>query len=139
MAFIADPSNVEFSNHPESGMVSTSPSATTTNLSSISIKDPPGPHQPSSWSQDEPTLSETFRILFPIAHEWENIGTLLALPSNQLSNIKNDNDGVQNCLREMVKLWLKQVTIRPTWQSLEDAVSFIDQRVALKISETYKK
>ena len=110
-----------------------------TNLSSISIKDSPGSHQPSSWSQDEPTLGETLCILFPIAHEWENIGTLLDLSPNQLSNIKNDNDGVQNCLREMVKLWLKQVTVHPTWQSLADAVSLIDPRVTLKISETYKK
>ena len=119
-------------------MVSTSPLATATNLSSISIKNSPGPHQPSSWSQDEPTLRETFRILFPIAREWENIGTLLDLSPDQLSNIKNDNDGVQNCLREMVKLWLKQVTVHPTWQSLADAVSLIDMRISLKISETYK-
>ena len=132
MTFVADPTLAEFSNHPESGMVSTSPSA---NLSSISIKD----HQPSSWSQDEPTLGETLRILFPIAHEWANIGSLLDMSPDELSNIKHDNDGAQNCLREMIILWLKRVTIRPTWQSLADAVSLIDPKIALKISETYKR
>ena len=126
IVFFADPTGAESS--------ISQPSVASTSLSSISMN-PPG--QPSSWSQDKPTLREIFRILLPIAHEWANIGTLLDLSPDQLSNIKHDNDGAQNCLREMVILWLKCVTIRPTWQSLADAVSFIDQKTALKISETY--
>ena len=109
------------------------PSVATT---SFPIKDPPEPHQP-LWSQDEPTLSETFRILFPIACEWENIGTLLRISPDQLSNIGHDYNRARDCLREMVKLWLKQVTICPTWQSLADAVSVFDPKIALQISETY--
>ena len=104
-----------------------------------SIMDPPSSTRLSSLCLDESALSDIFRTLYPIAREWENIGTLLCISPDQLSNIGHDYDGAQNCLREMVKLWLKQVTIRPTWQSLACAVSVIDPKIALKISETYKQ
>ena len=103
-------------------------------LPSPSTKDPPATSGLSSWSSDEQKIREAFHILLPIAHKWENIGTLLDLSPNELSKIKHDVHEADDCLREMIKLWLRRVTIRPTWQSLADAVSVIDEKTASDIT-----
>lgn len=91
-----------------------------------------------SWTLDKPTLDDSLRILYPIAPMWENIGTFLKIPSNELSIIHHDFDGAHNCLREMLKLWLKRVTVVATWQSLAEAVLVIDSGIASEISERYR-
>ena len=91
-----------------------------------------------SLSLDKPTLGETFQILYPVAYKWDDIGAFLGISSNQLSTIKCNNDRVQACLREMITLWLNRVTIPPTWVSLADAMSVIDEKTASKIIQTYK-
>ena len=137
----AAPETVKFVKDGDIEMESASPSSTAaatpphSQLPSSSRTEPPN-LLPSSWNQDTPTLSDTFRILYPIAHEWENLGTLLDISSDELSTIKYDNEGARNCLREMIKLWLKRVTVLPTWQSLANAVSVIDKKTA---SNMYKR
>ena len=136
--FIAGPKNAESSNSPENRSTEQRSSVhspvTITNPSSTSIKDS---DQLSSWSSDEPTLRDTFRILYPIAHKWDDIGTLLDIPANELSVIERDKDGAHASLRKMIVLWLNSET-SSTWQSLAEAVRVIDHKTASEITKSYK-
>lgn len=66
----------------------------------------------------------------PLASEWHNIGTLLDISEEELDTIEKDNQGSKNCLREMIKAWLKMVDPEPTWDRLVEAVDVIDQKRA---------
>ena len=84
-------------------------------------------------------MGDTFRILYPIAHKWDDIAALLHISSNEISTIQRDNDGVHACLRQMITLWLSHVSIPPTWQTLADVISVInEEKIASKITQTYK-
>jgi len=41
--------------------------------------------------------------------------------------------GFDDCLRDMLSMWLKQIDPYPTWQSLADAVQIINPSVAQQI------
>ena len=136
---IAGPKSAKSSNSPENQPRSSVHSPVIiTNQSFTSTKDSAALDQLSSWSLDEPTLRDIFRILYPIAHKWDDIGTLLDIPTNELSIIKRDSDGVHACLREMIAFWLNSET-PPTWQSLAEAVRVVDHKTASEITKTYKR
>ena len=78
-----------------------------------------------------PDLSETFRELLPIAHEWKSIGVLLKMDPHILDKIQSDEQGkVQSCLREMLSTWVKQIEPQPSLVALAEAVKPFDQCVA---------
>ena len=132
---ISGPKSAESSNSPEHHSTE---QRNIPNHPSTSTENPPAPDKFSSWSSDEPTLRDTFHILYPIAHKWDDIGTLLDIPANELSVIERDKDGVHACLREMITLWLNSGT-PPTWQTLAKAVMVIDRKIASEITKTYKR
>ena len=86
---------------------------------------------------DKPTLKEAFQLLFPLAHEWHNIGVLLGIPDGDLNAINADNAAVRSCLREMLRKWLSRVDSRPTWSSLAEAVEPFDPRKVEEIHQKY--
>ena len=86
---------------------------------------------------DKPTLKEAFQLLFPLAHEWHNIGVLLGIPDGDLDAINADNAAVRSCLREMLRKWLSRVDSRPTWSSLAEAVEPFDPRKVEEIHQKY--
>ena len=86
---------------------------------------------------DKPTLKEAFQLLFPLAHEWHNIGVLLGIPDGDLNAINADNAAVRSCLREMLRKWLSCVDSRPTWSSLAEAVEPFDPRKVKEIHQKY--
>lgn len=95
-----------------------------------------GPKQPSSRSQ-QPSPGAVFRELLPLASEWENIGTLLDMREEDLDVIQqNYFRRPRDCLREMIKTWLK-VNPAPTWEGLVEALEFIDPRRAEMIRSKY--
>ena len=82
----------------------------------------------------KPKLSICLRFLLPEARHWHNIGTLLEIPEPTLEQIETDYPGdYQQCVREMIKSWLKQVNPPPSWKSLADAVQTINPCLAKKI------
>ena len=91
-----------------------------------------------SQAQDgKPTLKEAFQLLFPLAHEWHNIGVLLGIPDGDLNAINADNAAVRSCLREMLRKWLSCVDPRPTWSSLAEVVEPFDPRKVEEIHQKY--
>ena len=76
-------------------------------------------------------LRDVFKLLHPVASDWQNIGTLLGIDESSLSTIRaNENNKVISCLREMLSLWLKQSSPRPTWEALSDAVKPFDATIS---------
>ena len=75
------------------------------------------------------------KFLLPVAKHWHNIGVMLGIdPERTLERIEADYPGdCQQCVREMIKSWLKQVDHRPNWKDLADAVHDINPSLAKQI------
>ena len=66
--------------------------------------------------------------LYPVAAKWENLGIFVGIKPNILDSIKKDNSSSQeDCLREMLKVWEKQVNPPPTWSTMADALQIIGE------------
>jgi hypothetical protein len=82
-----------------------------------------------------PTLPVALRKLLPVAASWKNIGTLLEIAPHVLDNIEGNERKVEDSLREMLSKWLTQVTPKPTWTALADAVEPFNETIAHHIRE----
>ena len=70
-------------------------------------------------------------LLNTVSDKWENIGILLGIEPGKLDTIKAAESLPQNCLREMLKIWLKRVSPPPSWTAIADAVDLLgDQKLA---------
>ena len=87
---------------------------------------------------EKPQLAKAFKMLIPIAKEWQNIGILLGLKHQDLKSIDTDGDSDINHLREMLILWLSSVDRPPwpSWEALAEAVELFDTQIAAKIKAT---
>ena len=68
--------------------------------------------------------------LHPLAHKWKQIGLALELQPDVLSNIRKNKDSVEDCLEEMLTMWLKKANVcnraqlgDPSWKILVCAVA----------------
>ena len=77
----------------------------------------------------QPSLSESFKVLLPLADQWENIGILLGISDRALANVSKKNS--TNSLREMLRLWFQDN--QPTWGMLADAVQSFDEETEAKL------
>ena len=85
--------------------------------------------------QTKPKLSTCLKFLLLEAKHWHNIGSLLEISETTLEQIEADYPGdCQQCVREMIKSWLKQVDPPPSWKDLAEAVEIINPGLAEKIS-----
>lgn len=84
-----------------------------------------------------PSIIPAFRLLDPLASEWQNIGTYLHIRCGDLETIKTDESRAKSCLREMLNTWLKQIDPLPTWNDLAEAVQPFNPRIAKEIREQY--
>ena len=84
--------------------------------------------------------------LIAMATRWKEIGLVLGLDPNQLSRIESDHGTVENCLTEVLHLWLKMAYNferfgEPSWTLLVEAVGHPaggnDRALAEKIAEKY--
>ena len=82
---------------------------------------------------EKPQLAKAFKMLIPIAKEWQNIGILLELRDQDLQSIDADGDSDINHLREMLRVWLSHVDPPPSWGALAEAVEPFDTQVAAKV------
>lgn len=97
------------------------------------------PHGIAQPRQDEnPVLSQAFRMLLPLASEWQSIGVLLRIPKGDLNTIQSDNPyNTKNCLSDMLGMWLTRIDSQVMWSSLADAVECIDPSKADAIRQQY--
>ena len=57
-----------------------------------------------------------------MAHKWGNIGAMLGIEEGELNKVKLDNTNSDDCLREMLNLWLKKIDPKPSWSTMADAL-----------------
>ena len=77
------------------------------------------------------------KLLLSEAKHWHNIGILLDIPESTLEQIETDYPGdCQQCVREMIKSWLKQVDPPPSWKDLVEAVRVVNPNLAKKIMKS---
>ena len=89
-------------------------------------------------SDDQPKLKDAFGKLLPLATHWRNIGVLLGIKNDDLHAI-NLNVKEDDCLREMLSLWLKNKNPLPTWSILAGAVEYYDSAKAQEIRDSIAK
>ena len=71
-------------------------------------------------------LSEVLKVneVWERRSMWYNIGLNLHIKSGTLDAIRhNCHHQCEDCLREVLKEWLKQVEPRPTWDALQEALN----------------
>ena len=88
-------------------------------------------------SQTTLTLPSAFEFMLSSASEWKNLGLFLKINIGTLNTIECDHKKANDCLHEMLYIWLKQVDPPPSWQALADAVCHFDPAVSEKIHTTY--
>lgn len=105
--------------------------------------EPPPQSQPPKQDRSTSVLNSTvslpsaYKIVFSLAHKWKNLGLLLEIAIETLDKIEHDYTTADDCLREMLCAWLKQVNPPPSWQALADAVELFNPETAENIRITY--
>ena len=86
-----------------------------------------------------PKLRDLLKELYKVAAKWHNLGIMLEIDDGELSKVKSDNAGnSDDCLREMLKIWLKKVDPKPSWSSMAEALEVLgEESVAEHIKKTY--
>ena len=95
-------------------------------------------HEHNSTFAVKPELKDLLKELYTKASEWINIGVLLDIDPGRLDNIKADNHTVQNCLREMLRIWLTRLSPPPSWAAIAEAIEVLgDQKLADQLRTKY--
>ena len=59
-----------------------------------------------------------------VADKWKMIGVLLEIPKGKLASIAEKHRDPQECLINMLEIWLDRVNPSPTWVAIIEAVEF---------------
>jgi hypothetical protein len=83
----------------------------------------------------KPQLAKAFKLLIPIAEEWQNIGILLGVEDDTLTSIAADGKLKKDIdrLREILRLWISQEDPVPSWEALAEAVEPFSDEVVAKV------
>ena len=86
-----------------------------------------------------PTLKLLQKELYKIADKWEDIGIQLDIDDDLLGKVKSDNHGdSKNCLREMLRIWVKKVDPQPSWTDLAEALKVLEEdELAQRLKDKY--
>ena len=88
-------------------------------------------------TDSKPSTKNCLKFLLPEAKHWHNIGILLGISEQTLEQIESDYpSNCTECVREMIKSWLKQVEPKPTWKDLAEAVQVVSPILSKKILES---
>ena len=88
---------------------------------------------------DKPELRTVMRELIKVDFRWQNIGIFLGVDPHRLESIKTaEHNDTQNCLREMLQIWLKKINPPPSWSAIIDALEDLgEQQLARDLRSKY--
>ena len=90
----------------------------------------------SSRDTNPPKLPSALKLVFPLASKWHNLGVFLGLDEGRLNTIRhNCKNEAEDCLREVLSAWIKQVDPPPSWSALAVAVETFNPSIAEKIKQ----
>lgn len=75
--------------------------------------------------QDVSSLAAAFKLIVPVASEWQNIAVLLGIPDYAVAAIYVDYSKVHDCLTAVLKEWLKQTNPPPSLKALVEAAEVL--------------
>ena len=78
--------------------------------------------------------------IFIVHPKWYNLGLKLHITSSSLDGIKANFRMTDECMREMLKQWLAQMSPPPNWSGLVEALSSVlvgEKRLAEEIHTQY--
>ena len=80
--------------------------------------------------RSKPELKDLMDALYhKVADKWMILGIQLGISHGRLKSIEvNRQRDPQNCLVEVLEMWLEQVSPPPTWAAVIDAVEFIGKK-----------
>lgn len=74
-------------------------------------------------------INLTDALYHKVADKWKVIGIFLEISRGTLSGIAEKcRDDPQNCLVEMLGMWLERVYPSPTWTAIIEAVEFLGEK-----------
>ena len=87
----------------------------------------------------KPELKVLLKELYSKASDWINIGVLLGMDTGRLNAIRTAENGrPQNCLHEMLMIWLNEVSPSPSWAAIAEAIEVLgDQKLADQLRTKY--
>lgn len=80
--------------------------------------------------RSQPELKDLMDALYnQVEDKWMILGVQLGISHGSLKSIEaNRQRDPQNCLLEVLEMWLQQVDPPPTWAAIIDAVEFIGKK-----------
>ena len=85
-------------------------------------------------------LCNVMEAIYSVHPKWYNIGLKLHISFPTLDGIKANFKMTDECLREMLKQWLTQISPPPCWSGLVEALSSVlvgEKRLAEQIHTQY--
>ncbi len=87
---------------------------------------------------------EDFRVVkkavFKARRKWRPIGTELGISQDDLDNIEDGGDDNEECLANMLRVWLRTPSLCPTWEALVKALrdqTVGRENIAVEIAKKY--
>ena len=86
-------------------------------------------------------IKDLMHHLEDIMKNWLQLGMELGLPMSRLEEIEcNNSSNVSRCKRLMLQEWQRQLTLKPSWCTLVDALHSIQENiVADRISQHFSE
>ena len=83
-------------------------------------------------------LAPILKLVSPLSSQWKTLGVYLHVNSDKLDEIEANYKKVSDCMREMLREWLKKDTPSPsTWETLANEVEELNPSIAKQIRTEY--
>ena len=86
-------------------------------------------------------IKDLMHHLEDIVKNWYQLGVELGLPMNKLNEIESNNSSnVLRCKLSMLQEWQRQLTLKPSWCTLVDALcNMKENAVAERLSQQFSE
>ncbi len=85
--------------------------------------------------ETKPRLLVLCRELQVLSQRWREVGDYLELAEEELENAQSSGSTPSDCLKNMLKVWLRRVDPPPMWKAIVEVVEFMEPELALKLKQ----
>ena len=68
------------------------------------------------------TTGQLFSFLLPHASKWQSLGIALSLDKDQLDEVFTNNEREEDCLQEMLELYMMRSDLKHNWEEVHAAL-----------------